>query len=622
MLQRRFTSDIGPTVAERLAHSPPTNAIRIPSPTGSLRIFACGNRAGRCPVGRPEDLKNTWIHLETTSMEQLFTDTSYLRQRRKISQRETQRMTIKLYTKTNQDKLFIVNKEFSQEFSQTKRNKTRLVSRCRYIRQLASPYGSLPKSCCCDASRVSYTRPDTRPTTMDVIGDPRCSSQLPRHDVCLLAYVASPLCPPGPSTRLVCSPPTKANRVQSPAGALPNFRTWELCRTMSLIGGFSRRSPIFPSLSFRRRSILTSITLIGPQDLAVKSSPNLFPSLQSATSSEGFSPDKSVVVVRADERGSGVVSETDDQAEKVENMSRHGVTQQKHFARGEVSRHTLATCRPSQAARSLETAKVAQGREICLELIPALTWSDFGPSDGRTGNRTRVLPNASPVSYHCATSLGNNCGSSDEGRTRALIGYARFWEGTLCLIGYCLLRKFPYWLACWLASVLPGADWRTASLHVDAILLASATGDRGCLTSVHSSIRWRTEKNVSWCLLSAVHSRCTQQEPVTTMEPRETECIPTTHKRAARDILHTFCDVTCRATLVRKREHPEKVPYQGCVSSPGIGIEPRTPAMRLSQLPAALKEVKILKNPTSKLIETANVGVSCKEVVTSSTSVH
>ncbi|KAJ8877588.1 hypothetical protein PR048_022043 [Dryococelus australis] len=38
----------GATVAERLACSPPTKAIRIQSPAGPLRIFACGNRPGRC----------------------------------------------------------------------------------------------------------------------------------------------------------------------------------------------------------------------------------------------------------------------------------------------------------------------------------------------------------------------------------------------------------------------------------------------------------------------------------------------------------------------------------------------------------------------------------------------
>ncbi|KAJ8865684.1 hypothetical protein PR048_033204 [Dryococelus australis] len=43
--------------------------------------------------------------------------------------------------------------------------------------------------------------------------------------------------------RLACSPPTKANRVQSPAGS-PDFREWESCRTMPLVGGFSRGSPV------------------------------------------------------------------------------------------------------------------------------------------------------------------------------------------------------------------------------------------------------------------------------------------------------------------------------------------------------------------------------------------
>ncbi|KAJ8866775.1 hypothetical protein PR048_032636 [Dryococelus australis] len=48
---------------------------------------------------------------------------------------------------------------------------------------------------------------------------------------------------------------------------------------------------------------------------------------------------------------------------------------------------------------------------------------------------------------------------------------------------------------------------------------------------------WRvvTCCKVSWCLLTAAHSRCTQQEPVTTVQPGETECVPTTHKRVARD---------------------------------------------------------------------------------------
>ncbi|KAJ8873496.1 hypothetical protein PR048_024314 [Dryococelus australis] len=53
-------------------------------------------------------------------------------------------------------------------------------------------------------------------------------------------------------------------------GRVPDFRKWESCRTMPLVGGFSRGSPISPAPSFRRRSIFASITLIGSQDLDVK----------------------------------------------------------------------------------------------------------------------------------------------------------------------------------------------------------------------------------------------------------------------------------------------------------------------------------------------------------------
>ncbi|KAJ8872733.1 hypothetical protein PR048_026348 [Dryococelus australis] len=62
------------------------------------------------------------------------------------------------------------------------------------------------------------------------------------------------------------SPPTKANRVQSPVGST-DFRKCESC------AGRCRWSA---APSFRRRSILTSITLIGSQDLTVKSRQNPF----------------------------------------------------------------------------------------------------------------------------------------------------------------------------------------------------------------------------------------------------------------------------------------------------------------------------------------------------------
>ncbi|KAJ8871032.1 hypothetical protein PR048_027336 [Dryococelus australis] len=59
--------------------------------------------------------------------------------------------------------------------------------------------------------------------------------------------------------RLACSPPTKTNRVQPPAGSLPDFHKSKSCRTMPLVGGsspgISRSTPPPPTLAFRRRSI-------------------------------------------------------------------------------------------------------------------------------------------------------------------------------------------------------------------------------------------------------------------------------------------------------------------------------------------------------------------------------
>ncbi|KAJ8888477.1 hypothetical protein PR048_007967 [Dryococelus australis] len=60
-----------------------------------------------------------------------------------------------------------------------------------------------------------------------------------------------------------------------------------------------------------------------------------------------------------------------------------------------------------------------------------------------------------------------------------------------------------------------------------------------------SVIQWRVVKccKVSWRLLSAEHTRSTQQESATKVGPGESECIAATHKRASRHPIHTCCDV-------------------------------------------------------------------------------
>ncbi|KAJ8875989.1 hypothetical protein PR048_023897 [Dryococelus australis] len=91
--------------------------------------------------------------------------------------------------------------------------------------------------------------------------------------------------------RLACSPPTKANRVQSPAGSLPDFRMWKSCQTTQLVSGFSRGSSVSRVLSSECCSILTSMTLIGSQDLAVTSCPNLIThSIKTMETKRSFQP--------------------------------------------------------------------------------------------------------------------------------------------------------------------------------------------------------------------------------------------------------------------------------------------------------------------------------------------
>ncbi|KAJ8876126.1 hypothetical protein PR048_024035 [Dryococelus australis] len=95
----------------------------------------------------------------------------------------------------------------------------------------------------------------------------------PRHCEVLLAIVLFCL-------DTCTSFPTKANQTQYPTRSLPDFRIWESCRTMALVGGFSRESLVSPALPFRRCSMLTSVALTGSQDPAVKSRPDIFTHLR------------------------------------------------------------------------------------------------------------------------------------------------------------------------------------------------------------------------------------------------------------------------------------------------------------------------------------------------------
>ncbi|KAJ8875201.1 hypothetical protein PR048_023096 [Dryococelus australis] len=70
------------------------------------------------------------------------------------------------------------------------------------------------------------------------------------------------------------------------------------------------------------------------------------------------------------------------------------------------------------------------------------------------------------------------------------------------------------------------------------------------IEKMYRQILWRVVKQckVSWCLLSAVRTQCTQQEPVTKLVPGETECIAATRERTAWHPLHVCCVFNCITT--------------------------------------------------------------------------
>ncbi|KAJ8878579.1 hypothetical protein PR048_019160 [Dryococelus australis] len=68
--------------------------------------------------------------------------------------------------------------------------------------------------------------------------------------------------------QLACSPPTKANRVQSPSGSLPDFHKWESRRTMSLVGGL-RDLPFSSPLHSGAAPYSPHSIIVGSQDLGL-----------------------------------------------------------------------------------------------------------------------------------------------------------------------------------------------------------------------------------------------------------------------------------------------------------------------------------------------------------------
>ncbi|KAJ8878805.1 hypothetical protein PR048_019391 [Dryococelus australis] len=96
-------------------------------------------------------------------------------------------------------------------------------------------------------------------------------------------------------------------------------------------------------------------------------------------------------------------------------------------------------------------------------------------------------------------------------------------------------------------------------------------------------VQWHVVKccKARWCLLSAVHSRGTQQEPVTTVQPKETQRISTILNERARDPLHTSCGVKCRIRLLTSHQgKPGSIPGRFTPGFSHLGIVPDDAAGR------------------------------------------
>ncbi|KAJ8890337.1 hypothetical protein PR048_009845 [Dryococelus australis] len=116
---------------------------------------------------------------------------------------------------------------------------------------------------------------------VSAVGSHSSADQIPQQNPATsltlsgLTHTKLPTCiGPVVAERLACLSPNELNQVQSLVGSRPGFRMCELCWTMLLVAGLHVDLPL-PSFSFRRYFILTSITVISSQDLAVAICPNL-----------------------------------------------------------------------------------------------------------------------------------------------------------------------------------------------------------------------------------------------------------------------------------------------------------------------------------------------------------
>ncbi|KAJ8871466.1 hypothetical protein PR048_027783 [Dryococelus australis] len=143
-------------------------------------------------------------------------------------------------------------------------------------------------------------------------------------------------------TSLDCSPPTKANRIQSLSGSLPDFRKWELSERCHWLTGFLGELQFPPPLHSGAVLFSSHFTLIDSQYLVVTSCPHTSANIRSHVEKEP--PPKDI-------------------------------------------------------------SEIDPNRIICWKTFPVHEGEADNTADERTGNQTRLLPDTSREMYYCDTSL-------------------------------------------------------------------------------------------------------------------------------------------------------------------------------------------------------------------------
>ncbi|KAJ8897930.1 hypothetical protein PR048_003288 [Dryococelus australis] len=206
----------------------------------------------------------------------------------------------------------------------------------------------------------------------------------------------------------------------------PDFRVWESCRTMRLVGGFSQGYPASPRLCIPALLHTHPASLSSALKTSMLKAAQISSLTHSLQGGRGWVCAGKIPVVQVPEIHPPLT------ANPV----------------APTQAHLLTKSRPSQT--------VSGCGSVCPE--------PRRPVQAR-GHRVAVLLKRSRASIG-VIERARSCRGVDKNRSevvwRYLIGCARLWERALRLIRYCILRMFPYWLA----SRSPVADPRAALQNV------------------------------------------------------------------------------------------------------------------------------------------------------------